>query len=79
MTCREMVECLSGYVDDDLEDALRKTFEEHRGQCPPCDVFMRTLALTVKAVQALPREPLSLETKRALVEALRKARGTQKL
>jgi predicted anti-sigma-YlaC factor YlaD len=74
MTCREMVEHLSDYIDGDLDAALRRVIDEHKGECPPCRAFVRTLALTVQTVRTLPREPLPAGLRRSLLEALRKAR-----
>jgi anti-sigma factor RsiW len=75
MTCREMVALLSDYVDGGVGRALRRTVEDHGGECPPCRAFVRTLQATVRAVRSLPREPLPARRRAALVAALRAARG----
>ena len=72
MTCGEMVEYLSDYLDGALRDDLRSLIDSHRGDCPPCEAFIRTLARTVEIVRAQPREPLSADLKRALIASLRK-------
>ncbi len=74
MTCREMVEHLSDYIDGDLDAGLRRVIDDHNGECPPCRAFIRTLALTVQAVRTLPREPIPPGLRQSLLEALRKAR-----
>jgi anti-sigma factor RsiW len=68
-----MAEHLSDYLDGELREDLRALIDSHRGQCPPCEAFIRTLQRTVEAVRAQPREPLSPARKRALVRALRQA------
>lgn len=73
MSCGEMVEYLSDYLDGNLRTDLRALIDQHRGDCPPCEAFIRTLAFTVKTLRAQPREPLSAGRKQALAEALRKA------
>jgi anti-sigma factor RsiW len=75
LSCREMAEHLSDYIDGDLREDLRALIDAHRGDCPPCEAFVRTLARTVEIVRAQPREPLSSARKRALAAALRKAAG----
>jgi anti-sigma factor RsiW len=75
MSCREMVEHLSDYLDGELDAALQRTIEAHGGECPPCRVFIRTLRKTVEAVRSLPREPLPPAARRALVRALLQARS----
>jgi predicted anti-sigma-YlaC factor YlaD len=74
MTCLEMVQFLSDYLDGELDTSMRAVIEKHNGECPPCLAFARTLARTVETVQSRPREPLSPELKMALLEALRRVR-----
>ena len=76
MSCREMAEHLSDYLDGDLRGDLRSLIDAHRGDCPPCEAFVRTLARTVEVVRAQPREPLSPDLKRALARSLREASRT---
>jgi predicted anti-sigma-YlaC factor YlaD len=75
MSCREMADSLSDYLDGELRADLRAVIDEHRGDCPPCEAFIRTLALTVELIRAQPREPLSPSLAKSLAEALRKAGG----
>lgn len=76
MTCREMAEYLSDYVDGELDGSIRRLIDTHGGDCPPCRAFIRTLARTVEALRAQPREPLSPALRESLSEALREARRT---
>jgi RNA polymerase sigma-70 factor (ECF subfamily) len=73
MTCREMAEYLSDYIDGALDASMRRLIDEHGGECPPCRAFVRTLARTVEAVRAQPRQPLPSALRKTLAEALRKA------
>ncbi len=75
MSCREMAEHVSDYLDGELQADLRALIDEHRGDCPPCEAFIRTLARTVEVVRSQPREPLSPALKKILAESLRRARG----
>lgn len=72
-TCREMAEWVSDYLDGDLAASLRDMIDRHRGNCPPCEAFVRTLARTVELIRAHPHEPLSPDLVRAITEALREA------
>ena len=74
MNCREMAQFLSDYVDGDLEASIREVIDAHGGQCPPCRAFVKTLSRTVEALKRQPREPLSPALKKALCEALSRAR-----
>jgi predicted anti-sigma-YlaC factor YlaD len=72
-TCREMAEQVSDYLDGELAASLREVIDRHRGDCPPCEAFVRTLARTVELIRAQPQEPLPPERVRDLTEALRRA------
>ena len=74
MSCREMAAYLSDYLDGDLQADLRTLIDAHRGDCPPCEAFIRTLARTVEAVRARPREPLSPALKKSLAASLGRIR-----
>jgi len=71
--CRDMVEYLSEYLDGELDASLQEIIDKHRGNCPPCQAFIRTLSRTVEAVRSQPSEPLPEELKQALVRAIRGA------
>jgi len=73
MTCRQMVEALSDHIDGGLDEALRRTIQEHGGDCPPCRAFVRTLERTVEAVRAQPRQPLPPALSARLAQAMRAA------
>ncbi len=75
LSCREMAEQLSDYLDGDLAASLAALIDAHRGDCPPCEAFIRTLAKSIQIIHAQPREPLSPALRTRLVEALREARG----
>ena len=74
MSCREMAAYLSDYLDGDMQADLRTLIDAHRGDCPPCEAFIRTLARTVEAIRVQPREPLSPALKRSLAASLRRVR-----
>lgn len=74
MSCREMADYLSDYLDGELQTGLRALIDEHRGDCPPCEAFIHTLARTVEAIRAQPREPLSADLRKSLADSLRRAR-----
>jgi anti-sigma factor RsiW len=40
MTCRELVEFLMDYLDGQLSEPERSSFEEHLGECPDCAAYL---------------------------------------
>ena len=48
MTCRELVEFLMAYLEEDLAAGERADFEEHLGMCPPCVDYLESYRETVR-------------------------------
>lgn len=80
ITCREFVEFLDRYVEGELTDAERATFDEHMADCSPCvdflDSYKQTTGLCREAFGD-PEAPLSCpevpdELVRAILEAKRR-------
>jgi anti-sigma factor RsiW len=47
LTCREILESLSEFIDAELDPALCREIEEHMRDCDPCVAFLNTLKKTV--------------------------------
>ena len=48
MNCREFVDFLMAYLEDELDRAQRGTFEDHIGECPSCDDYLKTYEQTIR-------------------------------
>lgn len=61
MTCKEVHEFLMEYLDAELAEEVRATFEEHIGACPCCknylDTYKQTIDLTADAFEPCGDEP----------------------
>lgn len=64
--CREMVEFLSDYIDDELEAVVREEFEKHMGDCEPCRRFLDSTRKTVRLYSRLEYEEIPVELKERL-------------
>jgi anti-sigma factor RsiW len=71
MTCRELVELVTDYVEGRLDDPERERFEQHLATCPGCSVYLEQMRITIEALGHLPPESLSPEAERELLEAFR--------
>ena len=67
ITCREMVDLLSDYVDGHLERALARRLKAHLRGCSECTAFLRTFRTT----QALTKEAACQEMPAELKVRLR--------
>jgi anti-sigma factor RsiW len=48
LTCREIVELVTAYVEDALDPADRERFEEHLVFCDGCDNYLEQMRQTVR-------------------------------
>lgn len=78
MNCREFVDFLMAYLDRELSDGERSTFEEHISDCPPCGDYLETYREAVRLGKRACRDdegPVPEEVPEALVEAILAARN----
>jgi len=69
MTCHELVELVTAYLEGALPPAERERFEAHRHGCPGCRAHVSQVRLTVSSLgqlQPSPDEDLSAEQRRIL-------------
>ncbi len=57
MKCQEFVDFLMDYLDGELPEGERATFEEHMDECPPCVTYLDTYAETLRLGRTLCRDP----------------------
>ncbi|MDG2049728.1 MAG: zf-HC2 domain-containing protein [Myxococcota bacterium] len=57
MNCREFVEFLMGYLDEELDETARSVFEAHLGGCRDCHRYMEDYVQAVELGRAACREP----------------------
>jgi anti-sigma factor RsiW len=70
LTCRELVELVTDYLDGALPNTERMRFETHMAACEGCDRYVEQIRATV----ALTRETRTLEARpelTALLDAFR--------
>jgi predicted anti-sigma-YlaC factor YlaD len=69
LSCAEVVQLVTDYVEGQLVSADRLRFEEHVGICPPCRGFLSQMRVTRRVVSSVAEEPLTPELEQALVDA----------
>lgn len=57
MTCREVLDFLSDYVDGDLSESVHQTFEGHMGRCPNCQTLLDQIRTTIVLARQTGQEP----------------------
>ena len=74
LTCREILESLSEYIDAELDPSLCREIEEHMKDCDPCVAFLNTLKKTVVLYKFSGRDdPMPAEIRVDLHRYLREA------
>ncbi len=61
MTCRELFERLSEYVDGELSQEICQEIQRHMKGCDPCIAFAKTLKKTADLCRRLPSQPIPPE------------------
>jgi anti-sigma factor RsiW len=71
LTCQELVELVTDYVEDRLPLAERARFEEHLAVCGPCRTYLKQMRQTIRLSGELTEEKISPPARDALLEAFR--------
>jgi anti-sigma factor RsiW len=71
MTCRELVELVTDYLEGALPGPERRRFEEHIAGCPDCTNYLQQFRLVIKASGRLSEETIDPAARDALLDAFR--------
>jgi anti-sigma factor RsiW len=73
ITCRELIDFLYLYLENELPEDRRREFERHLGVCPPCRAYIREYQEAVRlgrAAFADPERPADEAAPEDLVRAI---------
>jgi anti-sigma factor RsiW len=70
MTCQELVELVTDYLEGALGREDVERFEAHLAACPGCDVYLEQVRTTIAVTQA-SGEAVEEETVAPLLDAFR--------
>ncbi|MGE5274537.1 MAG: anti-sigma factor family protein [Verrucomicrobiota bacterium] len=71
LTCKEVVELVTEYLEGGLSAHERGRFEEHLGFCDWCVTYLEQMRQTVDSTGRLREEDLGPELQDALIEVFR--------
>jgi anti-sigma factor RsiW len=71
LTCAELVELVTDYLDGALDEETADRFEQHVALCPGCDTYLNQMRQTVSLLGEIPVESLSAEVQQALLDTFR--------
>ena len=71
LTCEELVELVTDYLETALSPSDRMRFEEHMMTCPSCQAHLDQMKLTIDTVGRLSTDALPPDAERDLLDAFR--------
>jgi predicted anti-sigma-YlaC factor YlaD len=71
ITCRELVELVTDYLEDRMPLDRRMRFEEHVAACGPCRTYLKQMRETVQLTGALGEETIDPKARDALLNVFR--------
>jgi predicted anti-sigma-YlaC factor YlaD len=71
LTCAEMVELMTDYLEDTMTLELRARFEGHLATCDGCTNFLAQLRETIRATGRLTEEQIPVRDRDELLRAFR--------
>lgn len=71
ISCKELVELVTEYLEGTLPSLERAYFESHLTECPGCTEYLAQLRLTLSLIGHLEEESLQPEIRERLLEAFR--------
>jgi anti-sigma factor RsiW len=69
--CQEVVEVITDYLEDQLDEATRTELEAHLTLCEGCAEYLRQMRTTIQALGHVPLDSLSDTAKADLLAAFR--------
>ncbi|MFL5920327.1 MAG: anti-sigma factor family protein [Gaiellaceae bacterium] len=71
LSCQELVELVTGYLEGALVPEERSRFEHHIGRCDGCTTYLEQMRQTIALTGRLAPSAVSPEAERALLLAFR--------
>ena len=71
LTCHEVVELITDYLEDALPPDDRRRVEEHLAGCDGCTHYLEQMRETIRLTGRLTEEQVPDDQKRALLDAFR--------
>jgi anti-sigma factor RsiW len=71
LTCSELVELITDYVEGALPPADRARFDEHLAICEGCRIYLDHMRLTIRITGRLREESIPPQAKETLLEAFK--------
>ena len=71
LTCKEVVELVTEYLEQALLPETQAAFEEHVEGCPGCTIYIEQVRQSIDMLHQLTEESMFPETKEELLQVFR--------
>ena len=71
LSCQQVVELVTDYLEKALLPEMRKRFEEHVAGCPDCENFLEQMQRTIDMLHHIGRGSVFPATKQELLQLFR--------
>jgi anti-sigma factor RsiW len=72
LTCKEVVELVTDYLEEVLPAPDRQRFDEHLTTCPYCGLYLEQMRQTIRTLGHLPEETIPTDALDALLAHFRR-------
>lgn len=78
LTCREFLQELNDYLDENVDQEIRHKLEAHITQCPNCFVICDTTKKTLQVYKGMQPQKIPSDVQDRLMAALEKKMAAKK-
>jgi predicted anti-sigma-YlaC factor YlaD len=75
VTCQEIVELVTEYLELSLDSETAALFEEHINFCDGCEAYLGQMRATIETVASIEPEEPPAATRERLINAFREFKG----
>jgi Putative zinc-finger len=75
LSCQEVVELVTGYLEQTLDTGTQGLFEEHLNFCDGCEAYLDQMRATISVVGRLDESDVPADARDRLLAAFRDWRG----
>jgi anti-sigma factor RsiW len=76
VTCIELVELVTDYLEGSMPADERARFDDHISECEGCTTYLEQFRITIRLTGMLTEEQIGADTRAALLDAFRDWRVT---
>lgn len=77
LTCQELVELVTDYLEEALSPADRERFETHLSTCRHCTAYLAQMRTTIRLTGKLTEADVTPDAEDELLKAFRQWKSTQ--